>query len=150
MEAEDLCHDIFVEVIDNPSQYDPARGSLEAWLAVKTKSRCLDRLRKKQTQKQKWTKLLSPLHQGESLEEQVVTKWQAEMLHHAMEKIPAPQKRAVLGLYFQEKTQRELAEKMQRPLGTVKSLIRYGLNNLRKQLNQWGIAEPSGGAKKHE
>lgn len=46
-EAEDVCHDVFLEVYQKPESYDPARGSVAAWLAVKTRSRCLDRLRKK-------------------------------------------------------------------------------------------------------
>ena len=50
-EAEDVCHDVFLELLQHPDRYDPERGSLQAWLAVKTKSRAIDRLRKKQRQR---------------------------------------------------------------------------------------------------
>ena len=47
VEAEDLCHDVFLEIIQHPEQYDPERGSIKAWLGVKTRSRAIDRLRNK-------------------------------------------------------------------------------------------------------
>lgn len=47
-EAEDVCQDIFMEVLHKADQYDPARGSVEAWLAVRTRCRAMDRLRKRQ------------------------------------------------------------------------------------------------------
>ncbi|MCK9927652.1 sigma-70 family RNA polymerase sigma factor, partial [Frankia sp. Mgl5] len=50
MEAEDLCQEIFLEAYRTVHQYDPERGSVEAWLAVKTRARCLDRLRRKKTE----------------------------------------------------------------------------------------------------
>ena len=46
-EAEELCQDIFMEVLHKADQYDPARGSVEAWLAVRTRCRAMDRLRKR-------------------------------------------------------------------------------------------------------
>src|SRR5690625_6175539 len=45
--AEDVCHDVFLEIFKNPKKYNPKRGSVKAWLAVKTKSRSIDFLRKK-------------------------------------------------------------------------------------------------------
>ena len=52
VEAEDLCHDVFLEVIQHPEQYDPQRGSIKAWLGVKTRRRAIDRLRKQRYREQ--------------------------------------------------------------------------------------------------
>ncbi|WP_206514570.1 RNA polymerase sigma factor [Brevibacillus marinus] len=152
MEAEDICHDIFLEVWKKADQYDPQRGSVEAWLAVKARTRALDRLRRKQRI------AITPVdHAGiepstadVATEERVFTRLDREALLNALSKIPSSQARAVHGVYYEEHSHRELSAKMNRPLGTVKSLIRYGLDNLRKQLCQLGWLEPSGGAKKHE
>ena len=42
--AEDLLHDVFLEVWHHAAEYDPARGAVRAWLIVRTRSRALDRL----------------------------------------------------------------------------------------------------------
>src|SRR5690625_3595205 len=46
-EAEDVTHEVFLDIYKRPHQYQPERGSIKAWLAVKTRNRSIDRLRKK-------------------------------------------------------------------------------------------------------
>ena len=152
MEAEDICHDIFLEVWKKAAQYDPQRGSVEAWLAVKARTRSLDRLRRKQRMQ------IAPVDDPRiervsteaTIEEYVFRKLDREVLRNALGSIPASQARALHGMYVEAQSHREISEHMKRPLGTVKSLIRYGLANIRKQLCQLGWLEPSGGEKKHD
>lgn len=148
-DAEDICHDIFLEVYHNPNSYKPSRGSIKAWLAIKTRSRSLDRLRRKQR-----IVLEEPKERGFALftegmnttEELVLSRAERKMLEMAMERIPEAQRRALREKFFALRTQHEIADEMSRPIGTVKSLIRYGIRNVRKQMRQLGWAEtPSGG-----
>lgn len=132
IEAEDITHEVFLEVYEKPRQYKPHRGSIKAWLAVKTRSRCIDRLRKKQpilVQK------LEQLDSAETIktEQSVLKQIEKETILRALEKIPAKQREVIYLAYFENNTQVELSERLDRPLGTVKSLARYGLKNLRKQ-----------------
>lgn len=152
MEAEDVCHDIFLEVWKKAAQFDPKRGSVEAWLAVKARTRCLDRLRRKQRLRiaPADDPCLERMNAEATIEENVFRKMEREVLQNALSSIPAAQARALRGMYVEAQTQREISEQMKRPLGTVKSLIRYGLANMRKQLCQLGWLEPSGGEKKHD
>nr|WP_274361332.1 MULTISPECIES: sigma-70 family RNA polymerase sigma factor [unclassified Paenibacillus] len=135
-EAEDICQDVFMEALEKMDQFDPGRGSVEAWLAVKTKSRCLDRLRRKRRirmeQLEHYYELPAALY--EPVEDTVASQLIRERLHQAIMSIPAPQRQAVYGSYFEERTHRELAERLNRPVGSVKSLIRYGLRNIRRQM----------------
>ncbi|QQE76087.1 sigma-70 family RNA polymerase sigma factor [Brevibacillus composti] len=142
-EAEDLCHDVFLEVYRTADQYKEERGSVEAWLAVKTRSRCIDRLRKTKI-KAKYAKNLPPAKEMATVEETILTKLERDLVRDVLGGIPEAQRQAVYGFYFQAKTHRELAQAMNRPLGTVKSLVRYGLHNLRKQLVQNGWAGKEG------
>lgn len=138
MEAEDVCHDVFLEVWDKAEQFDPARGSVEAWLSVRTRSRAVDRLRKKQRYRMESFEgaSLAMCSEGSELDEAVVLRWQKERLRVALEQIPAAQRQAVIGVYLENRTHSELAERMNRPLGSVKSLIRCGLRNMRKMIRQ--------------
>ncbi|MFD0710411.1 RNA polymerase sigma factor [Paenibacillus sp. GCM10027626] len=142
MEAEDICHDLFVEILHRRKLYDQTRGSIEAWLAVMTRSRCLDRLRR--TGKVVITPTGEERADAETAAhaaspvEQVVQKMQREALHEAMGRLPAAQQRAVTSSFFNNRTHQEMSDSWQVPLGTVKSWVRYGLNHLRKEMEKRG------------
>lgn len=132
VEAEDICHDIFIDVYQNPSAYNKSKGSIKAWLAVKTRSRCIDKLRKKKPI------LINKLDYLETerdikAELHVLKRIETDILLEALKHIPKKQREVIYGMYFERKTQHELAILLNRPIGTIKSLVRYGLNNLRKQ-----------------
>ncbi len=150
-EAEDVCHDIFLDILLNPDKFNPSRGSIEAWLAVKTRNLCYDRLRKKKPVLiERWEDALSSSESVNSVEFNVLSKVEKEALHHALEQIPPAQRKALYGAYFEGRTHRELAVEMKRPLGTIKSLLRYGLNNLKKQKDLLAWVQSGEGGKKHD
>lgn len=140
LEAEDVCHDIFLEVFEKPMEYDEEKGTVKAWLAVKTRSRCIDRLRKK---KPILVRKLEQLDTKETIktEVQVLKHLEKKLLIDAIKQLPEKQREVIYGAYFENKTQTELAESLNRPLGTIKSNVRYGLKNLRKykKLKQWFV-----------
>lgn len=131
-EAEDVTHEVFIEVYENPHAYQPIRGSVRAWLAVKTKSRSIDRLRQKRPI---LVHKLEQLDTADSVrtELSVLLQIEREILFEALQQIPEKQREVIYGAYFEGKTQTELAQSLNRPLGTIKSLVRYGLRNMRKQ-----------------
>lgn len=151
MEAEDICHDVFLEILHKFEQYDARRGSLEAWLAVRTKSRCLDRIRRgRKFRLQTWDEEFEQINgtRSPSLEETVMLRLQRESLRQALKRIPGGQREVLYGFYYGGRTHKQLAEQLKRPIGTVKSMVRYGLNNLRKQFDWRGWMELPGGERK--
>ncbi|MCC3373436.1 RNA polymerase sigma factor [Cohnella sp. REN36] len=148
MEAEDVCHDVLLGVILHPERFDPSRGSVEAWLAIQTKSRCLDRLRKRKkvvvghALEAGWSAEANGAAQPEAA---VVARIDQELLREAMAQLPASQREVLAASYFGSRTLRELSESWQVPLGTVKSRMRYGLAHLRKTLLRLGWEDASGG-----
>ncbi|WP_010268562.1 RNA polymerase sigma factor [Paenibacillus senegalensis] len=148
MEAEDCCHDIFLEVLRRGDRYEPSRGSLEAWLAVMTRSRCMDRLRKKRKlAMNREVASFTPAHEHplptlasnqQSPEELVVTKLQMDAVADSLVELPVTQRKAVVRAYLKQESHRQLASSWNVPLGTAKSWVRYGVNNLRKQLAKRG------------
>lgn len=150
MEAEDICHDVFLEVLNKADRYDPTRGSIEAWLAVTTRSRCLDWLRRSHrvyTDPDPVPEAGLRTATERTIEERVVGKLQGEALREALRQLPLPQQQAVAGMYLQYRTQRELSDELKVPLGTIKSSVRYGLNNMRKHLIRLGWVESPEGRK---
>jgi len=147
MEAEDAIHDVLLAVIRHPERYDRSRGTVEAWLAVQVRSRCLDRLRKKsrivlqEAADAENAKRPSPVR----TEEAALARLEVEAVRRAIRELPGLHRRTLADAYYSSRSQRELAEEWQVPLGTVKSRIRYGLHHLRRTLEKMGWAEPEGG-----
>ncbi|NNV06114.1 sigma-70 family RNA polymerase sigma factor [Geobacillus sp. C56-T2] len=147
-EAEDVSQDVFLEILQNPHQFDPKRGSVQAFLAVKTKSRSLDRLRKKRD-------LLVNRLEETALKENgaefyFLRQLEQQVILDALTHLPEAQRQAIIHFYFHGETQREIAAAMNKPLGSIKSLIRYGLRNLRKQKELFRWLEAGRGENKHE
>lgn len=148
LEAEDVCHDVFLEIFQKPDQYNPKKASIKAWLAVKTKSRSIDHIRKKKPLLiDRFEAILMAYDQDQPAEFVALSKIEKEIILAALEHLPEDQRKVIYGAYFEEKTQRELAIHLERPLGTIKSLVRYGLNNLRKQKVLLNWMDSGGGEK---
>ncbi|MFC4601285.1 RNA polymerase sigma factor [Cohnella hongkongensis] len=151
MEMEDVCHDVLLAVISQPEKYSPDRGSVEAWLAVLTKSRCMDRLRKRR--RIVLEERDSPFERGLALageaaltEQRVLAKMEGEALRRALSELDGVQRRTLTEVYYRRRTRRELAEAWDVPVGTVKSRVRYGLSRLHKAMARLGWSDgPRGG-----
>ncbi|WP_051217143.1 RNA polymerase sigma factor [Paenibacillus assamensis] len=151
MEAEDICHDVFLEAFRKADQFDSKRGSLEAWLAVKTRSRCLDRMRRqKRTICEDALTDMPTAIEATTPEERVIRRLDEEQLYEAIQQIPKTQRETLIGFYYESQTQQQIAQKMNYPLGTVKSLIRYGIQNIRKHWNGYPLGNASKEGRKHE
>jgi RNA polymerase sigma factor (sigma-70 family) len=150
-EAEDVCHDVFLEILQKANQYSQKKGSVEAWIAVKTKSRSIDRLRKnKLLLVNRLEQLIDKKGRVKGADLQFLRLFEKNLVLDALKYLPVEQREAIIRSYFRGETHREIAKTMQKPLGTVKSLIRYGLNNLRKQKTLKDWLEPKRGEKKSE
>ena len=127
--AEDVLQDIFMQLWRNPGAFDSSRGNLAAWLAVITRNRSIDALRRRRP---------------ESNIQDVVVSVEADLASEAersramgkvrsvLEAMPAAQRSALEMAYFEGLTHSEIAAKTGEPLGTIKTRIRTGLLLLRK------------------
>ena len=65
-------------------------------------------------------------------ENEILTRQLAHYLHL----LPAAQQEVVRSVYLQDQTLQEIADRLQIPLGTIKSRLRLGLAKLREQIEQ--------------
>lgn len=147
MEAEDVCHDVLLSVITDASRYDPSRGSVEAWLAVITKSKCVDRLRKRKKivyDKPDLAEASDPAYDRQP-EQRALRNLEREALRKALGQLPGMQRRTIAAAFFDQRSQRDLAESWRVPVGTIKSRVRYGLNHLRRTMERLGWTGEEGG-----
>jgi RNA polymerase sigma-70 factor, ECF subfamily len=138
-EAEDVTQDIFLTLWQR-NTYNPARGSLSSFLTTMTRSRAIDKLRSRGTRHrflQKWegmarseTVMTTPL-------EQISLGERSQITRSALETLP-PNERQVLEIaYYEGLSQSEISQRLNIPLGTVKTRSRQGLLKLRQALQEF-------------
>lgn len=127
--AEDILQEVFMQLWRNPASFDAARGKLAPWLAVITRNRAIDLLRKRRPENDvdDITISVEPDLAAETARSRAMEKVRA-----VLGEMPAPQRSAVEMAYFQGMTHTEIAQKTGEPLGTIKTRIRTALLALRK------------------
>ena len=118
------------------------KGQHQGMAGVKTRSRAIDRLRKQKRQELNDTIEQAGISSTDPTADSVLMKLNLENLHESLRHLPEPQREALTATYFRSLRQNEWAKLTGHPLGTVKSWIRYGVKNIRKQFIQMGWLEP--------
>ncbi len=127
--AEDVLQEIFLQLWKNPGAFDSARGSLGAWLAVITRNRAIDTLRKRRPETDIEDVIVSV---APDLAADADRSRAAEKVRGVLGMMPSPQRSALEMAYFEGMSHSEIASKTGEPLGTIKTRIRAGLTTLRK------------------
>lgn len=134
--AEDVMQEVFLRAWRRAARFSETRGTLISWLLSITHNLAIDELRKVQRRPQKADSaepelLMASLRDtGESIEEIAIGSEYGQIVREVLAEIPDAQ-RIVLELgYFRGMTQREIAEHLDTPLGTVKTRMRLALQKL--------------------
>ncbi|MBC8071977.1 MAG: sigma-70 family RNA polymerase sigma factor [Deltaproteobacteria bacterium] len=130
--AEDLVHDVFLEVWRHAASYDPSRGTVRTWILVRLRSRALDRLRSAKSRREVGSDDQDN-HGGVAAEEHEdpMLAPDRKAVRVALAELPGEQREVLELAYFQGLTSSEIAERMGSPLGTVKSRTAAALAKLR-------------------
>jgi RNA polymerase sigma-70 factor (ECF subfamily) len=135
-EAEDLTQEVFLALCTR-RDYDPARGTLSAYLIVMTRSRALDRLRARGSGRRflgRWERSQVLSSSPFTPPEELALRQESGRVRGALAEL-SPAQRQVLELaYFKDLTQPEIATELDLPLGTVKTHARRGLQAMRRLL----------------
>jgi len=127
--AEDILQEIFMQIWRKPESFTATRGSLGGWLAVVSRNRAIDVLRrKKPTDSVDDIVLSSPYNLADEGERNIMI----EKARTAMHLLPTEQRKTLEMAFFDGLTHSEIAEMTGDPLGTVKTRIRSALLSLRK------------------
>lgn len=136
-EAEDLTQEIFLSLWQR-QQYDPNRGRLSSFLVTLTRSRSLDRLRRRGTGHralQRLQGLERSSSRGETPLEQVSFQERSQRIRDALTYLSEAERQVLEIAYFEGLSQSQIATRLGIPLGTVKTRSRQGLLKLRQFLH---------------
>ena len=127
--AEDVLQEIFMQIWRSPDSFVATRGSLGGWLAVVSRNRSIDALRRKRpTESVDDMAISSPCNLAEEAEHNLMI----EKTRKVIILLPLEQRKTLEMAFFDGLTHSEIAEMTGDPLGTVKTRIRSALLTLRK------------------
>ena len=142
-DAEEVVAEAFAQVWRSAAGFDPARGSVAAWVATICRTRALDLVRSRKRRARVVEEAAVVSDEGESLvfaPSNESTDRGAELtetsaiVRKSLADLPAEQRRVIELAYFGGLSQSEIAEQLSQPLGTVKTRMRSGMEKLRQAL----------------
>ena len=138
--AEELTLDVFHDVWRRAPQYDPSAGSVVGWIMNQARSRAIDRVRFDQRKKRLNTSGGDPLpvtRDGDP-QEALAFSEQSRRLRDALGVLTPDERQAIETAFFSDLTYQEVSERLNQPLGTIKTRVRSGFVKLRQALGEKG------------
>ncbi|UVT15371.1 MAG: sigma-70 family RNA polymerase sigma factor [Nitrospira sp.] len=135
--AEEVTLDVYTQVWRQAHTYDRTRGAPGAWLMMVARTRAIDRFRAGAVEHGRVESLDAVeffASDDETPEQDVEGQERRRYVQQALALLNEEQRQAIALAYFYGLSQSEIAEKLQLPLGTVKTRIRLGMIKLREAL----------------
>lgn len=136
-DAEDVVQEVFSQAWRQAARYSAGRGNVVAWLLTLARSRAIDRLRARRVRPAPSTSeqaLATIKDESPSVDVRLEWAGRAAQVRLALDALPLLQRVAIELAFYEGLTHAEIAERLEEPLGTVKTRIRQGLLKLRDQL----------------
>jgi len=118
-----------MQIWRNPDAFIATRGSLGAWLAVVSRNRSIDALRRRRPSESIDDMALASNY---NLADEAERNNMIEKARGIIDHLPVEQRKTLEMAFFDGLTHSEIAEMTGDPLGTVKTRIRSALTTLRK------------------
>jgi RNA polymerase sigma-70 factor, ECF subfamily len=132
--AEDIVQEAFVSLWRSSAAYDPARGSVRAWVLGVVRNRTIDAFRReavRATSALDQQGVAERIPARELTDREVERRDDARQVRDALKGLPADQRQVIELAYFGGFSHSQIAEMLKLPAGTVKGRMRLGLSKLR-------------------
>jgi RNA polymerase sigma-70 factor (ECF subfamily) len=133
--AEDVLQEGFVKIWKNAPSFASGKGGAMTWMSTIIRNQALDKLRMAKSRpvlagegEYETLDFASEEPGPDSLKE---LSDDTQQLLHCMKQLKPEQQETIMSAFYYGHTHDELADKMGKPLGTVKAWIRRGLAQLR-------------------
>lgn len=135
--AEEVTLDVYTQVWRQAHTYDQTRGTPGGWLMALARTRAIDRFRAGAAERGRIESLDAVeffASDGETPEQDLAGQERRRYVQQVLTRLTAEQRQAIALAYFYGLSQSEIADKLQLPLGTVKTRMRLGMIKLREAL----------------
>jgi RNA polymerase sigma-70 factor (ECF subfamily) len=138
--AEEITLDVFTKVWEKAGGYRSDQAKVSTWLINITRHQAIDMLRRQSARPDhhslSWAEatISSSRSNLNSPEEAAELSLRRQQVRAALAQLPADQQRVLALAYFRGYTHRQIADKLELPLGTIKTRIRLAMQKLRQIL----------------
>lgn len=138
--AEDIVQETFWRVWRRGGTFQPGRGTVVAWIMGIARNLSVDELRRQrvrpsQVYDTEETPVLRDLVDEQiDLVDAALGGERRRLIERALQQLSGEQRQAIELAYFGGLSQSEIAERLQSPIGTIKTRIRLGMRRLREAL----------------
>lgn len=138
--AEEVCQEVFSEIWRLAPRFDPGRGAAAGWVSTIAHRRAVDRVRQEQSNRDRIEYVGRHSHQPhyDDVAEGVEVRMEHEEVRDALSSLTELTREAIEHAFYGGQSYREVAERLDVPLGTVKSRIRSGLRQMARSLQSEG------------
>jgi RNA polymerase sigma-70 factor (ECF subfamily) len=141
--AEEVTQDIFLNIWLKAGSFNSERGQPKGWIMSVAHHKAVDLIRSRRrtivnTDPADYETLDLLPDSGASTEAQVEQNLERERIMRALATIPEPQREVIMLAYFGGFSQSEMAERLDQPLGTIKTRVRLAMQKLRTVLENDG------------
>ncbi|WP_066518074.1 sigma-70 family RNA polymerase sigma factor [Curtobacterium ammoniigenes] len=135
-QSEEVTQEIFLEIWQNATRFDPERGSAASWVLTMAHRRAVDRVRAAQAARDRDTRVGIRDFETDfdSVTESVEIRIEHERVTRALSRLTEFQRQAVTMAYYGGYSHSEMASILGIPIGTVKTRLRDGMIRLRDEL----------------
>ena len=132
--AEEISVDTFWQLWQQADRFDGSQGSLQNWLFTIARSRAIDRVRARVARKRTTAEDPTDVNDVRRPEEAAELVERRRLVREAMAGLSPDQRTALALAYYDGLSHSQIAERLQEPLGTVKTRIRQAMITLRRTL----------------
>lgn len=131
--AEEVTQDVFLRIWENAEKWEADKGKLISWTLTMTRRMTIDRIRKENRRPDVIDTAVDEMYNPPSIiDKNADPLWQdGLLLRRLMNELPSEQAKVIDLGFFGGLTHQEISERLDTPLGTVKTRIRLGLQKLR-------------------
>ena len=134
-DAEEVVQEIFLQVWNKAYTYDPDRGAVSTWVMNIARSRSIDKLRTLGYRDKNIEIDEEKVNSNEDLSRTIEDREESKnVIRHALDELPENQRLAIELVYFEGLTHIETAERLDEPVGTIKTRIRLGVMKLKDKI----------------
>lgn len=133
MSAQDVLQEAYVRIWQNARSFDPDRGAAMAWLVTITRRLAINEIRRRKSAPTAMEEVADQVELV-AAEHSTGGPSASPKLVRCLQRLNEDHRKALLLAYVHGFSHHELAERLKRPLGTVKSWVRRGLLALRECL----------------
>jgi RNA polymerase sigma factor (sigma-70 family) len=139
--AQDAVQEAFLAIWRNADRFLAERAKASTWILTLVHRRAVDLVRREDRRRAEPLESAPEPAAAETVEDEAALGFQRRVVQEALRRLPPEQREALELGYYGGLTQSELAERLDQPLGTIKSRMFTGLNRLRDLLAQAGLEE---------